>query len=107
FSALRHPNYRLFWTGQALSVLGQTMEFVALGWLVYGLTGSALSLGLTGLAQALPRIALVMLGGAVADRVDRRQLLIFVQAAVAALYFVLATLVILDVVQVWHAMVLA
>ncbi|MPZ14621.1 MAG: MFS transporter [Chloroflexi bacterium] len=107
FSALRHPNYRLFWSAQGLSVVGQTMEFVALGWLVYQLTGSALSLGLTGLAQALPRISLVMLGGAVADRVDRRKLLVAVQAVVAALYFVLATLVVLGIVQVWHVWGLA
>jgi MFS family permease len=107
FAALRHPNYRLFWSAQTLSVLGQTMEFVALGWLVYGLTGSAVSLGLTGLAQALPRIVLVMLGGAVADRVDRRQLLIAVQAIVAALYITLATLVFFEVVQVWHVWALA
>jgi len=83
------------------------MEFVALGWLVYGLTGSAVSLGLTGLAQALPRIVLVMLGGVVADRVDRRRLLIGVQAIVAVLYATLATLVFLEVVQVWHVWVLA
>jgi MFS family permease len=107
FSALRHPNYRLFWTGQTLSVLGQTMEFVALGWLVYDLTGSAFSLGLTGLAQTAPRIALVMVGGVVADRVDRRWLLILAQAATAALYSALATLVVLELVQVWHVMVLA
>jgi MFS family permease len=88
-------------------VLGQTMEFVALGWLVYQLTGSAFSLGLTGLAQALPRIFLVMLGGAVADRVDRRKLLVVVQAVVAAMYALLATLVVLELVQVWHVWILA
>ena len=87
--------------------MGQTMEFVALGWLVYQLTGSAFSLGLTGLAQALPRIALVMVGGAAADRVDRRKLLIGVQAVVAGMYFVLATLVVLQAAQVWHVWVLA
>ena len=103
FSALRHPNFRLFWTGQMLSILGQTMEFVALGWLVYDLTGSALTLGLTGLAQTAPRIALVMLGGVVADRVDRRWLLILAQAATAALYSALATVVVLGVVVVSEA----
>jgi MFS family permease len=107
FSALRHHNYRLFWTAQGLSVIGITMEFVALGWLVYQLTGSAFSLGLTGLAQAGPRIAFTLVGGAVADRVDRRKLLIAVQATVAALYLLLATLVVLEVVQVWHVWVLA
>ena len=107
FSALRHANYRLFWIAQGLSVLGITMEFVALGWLVYQLTGSPLSLGLTGLAQALPRIAFTLVGGATADRIDRRKLLIGVQATVASLYVFLATLVVSDLVQVWHVWVLA
>jgi len=107
FSALRHSNYRLFWIAQGLSVIGITMEFVALGWLVYQLTGSAFSLGLTGLAQAFPRIAFTLVGGAAADRIDRRKLLIGVQAIVAGMYIVLATLVVLEVVQVWHVWVLA
>jgi predicted MFS family arabinose efflux permease len=107
FGALRHANYRLFWTAQFLAVTGQTMEFVALGWLVYQLTGSAFSLGVTGLAQALPRIALVMVGGAVADRVDRRILLMSVQLIVAAMYATLATLVVLEIIQVWHVWLMA
>ncbi len=107
FAALRHPNYRYFWIAQGLSVMGMTMEFVALGWLVYHLTGSALVLGVTGLVQAFPRIALTLIGGAAADRIDRRKLLIGVQGVVAAMYFTLATLVFLEVVQVWHVWVLA
>src|SRR5438874_12653418 len=93
FSALRHPGYRVFWVAQGLGVMGQTMDFVALGWLVYLLTGSAISLGITGLAQALPRIALTFVGGAAADRVDRRKLLIAVQGSVGCFYLTLATLV--------------
>src|SRR5437762_3431996 len=79
FSALRHPNYRLFWSAQGLAVMGMTMEFVALGWLVYLLTNSAFILGLTGLIQASPRIALTLIGGVVADRIDLRKLLMGVQ----------------------------
>src|SRR5881396_1327331 len=86
FSTLRHPNYRVFWVAQGLAVMGQTMDFVALGWLVYQMTGSAVSLGITGLAQALPRIGLTLVGGAAADRIDRRKLLIAVQGTVGALY---------------------
>jgi MFS family permease len=107
FSALRHANYRFFWMAQGLSVIGITMEFVALGWLVYQLTESAFSLGLTGLAQAGPRIAFTLVGGAAADRIDRRKLLIGVQATVAAMYLLLATLVVLEFVQVWHVWLLA
>jgi predicted MFS family arabinose efflux permease len=107
FSALRHHNYRLFWLAQGLSVTGQTMEHVALGWLVYQITGSPLSLGLTGLMQVIPRIALTLVGGAVADRVDRRLLLVVAQGIVSALYVALATLVYLELIQVWHVWVLS
>jgi predicted MFS family arabinose efflux permease len=107
FSALRYPNYRLFWTAQGLAVMGMTMEFVALGWLVYVLTSSAFILGVTGLIQALPRIALTLFGGVAADRIDLRKLLIGVQGVSAAMYVALATLVVLDLVQVWHVWLLA
>src|SRR5438093_12488147 len=86
FGALRHPNYRVFWVSQGLAVMGQTMDFVALGWLVYQMTGSAVSLGITGLAQALPRVGLTLVGGASADRIDRRKLPVAVQGTVGALY---------------------
>lgn len=107
FSSLRSFNYRLYWLGQFLAVVGQTMEFVALAWLVYDLTHSALSLGATGLAQALPRMALVLVGGAVADRVDRRQLLVVAQGLSALLYSALGTLVVLGVAELWHALFVA
>lgn len=103
-SALRYPNYRLYWTGQVASVGGMTMEWVALGWLVYELTGSPLALGATGLAQSLPRIALVLLGGAIADRADRRRLLVYTQSLSALAYLVLATLTVAGIVQVWHVL---
>lgn len=106
-SALRYPNYRLYWIGQVVSVIGMTMDFVALGWLVYSLTNSPLSLGATGLAQSLPRIGLVLVGGAVADRVDRRRLLVLTQGICALLYCGLALLVIADQVQLWHVLACA
>src|SRR3954471_10012993 len=74
-SILRYRNYRLYWLGQFPSVLAQNMQYVAVAWLVLQLTGSPLALGLVGLAQSVPNIALSFLGGAVADRVDRRRLL--------------------------------
>src|SRR5262249_6881074 len=74
-SILRYRNYRLYWLGQFPSVLGQNMQYVAFAWLVLQLTGSPLALGLVGLAQSVPNIILSFLGGAVADRVDRRRLL--------------------------------
>ena len=75
-SALRHRNYRLYWFGQLFSVLAQNMEAVAQSWLVLEITNSPLLLGLTGLTFSIPTIALTLLGGAVADRADRKRIMI-------------------------------
>lgn len=74
FSALRHDSFRLFWTGHAVSVVGTWMQNVALFWLVYRLTDSPFLLGLLGVALFLPVSLLSLVGGVVADRVDRRRL---------------------------------
>lgn len=107
FSALRYRNYRFFWVAMLCSVLGQNMEWIALSWLVLQLTNSPLSIGLTGLAQAAPNITLTLVGGAIADRFDRRRLLMLTQALTALLYLLLATLVGQSLVQVWHVGVFA
>jgi MFS family permease len=107
FNALRSRNYRFYWGGQVISVMGQTMEHVALAWLVFLLTDSALSLGLSGLAQAAPRIVLSLIGGAVADRVDRQRLLIATQAVCGFLYFLIGFLVLTGMVQVWQVFAIA
>src|SRR5207237_1216176 len=72
FSALRYRNYRFYWLGQFPSVLAQNMQHVALAWLVLQLTNSPALLGITGLMQTIPNIALSFLGGALADRMDRK-----------------------------------
>jgi MFS family permease len=74
FAALRHRNFRLFWSGQALSVIGTWMQSVALYWLMYRLTNSPFLLGLTGVALSLPVLCFSLVGGVVADRVERRRL---------------------------------
>jgi len=106
-SALRHRNYRLYWLGQLSSVLAQNMEGVAQGWLVLELTNSPLMLGLTGLAFAAPTIALTLLGGVIADRADRRRIMILSQGVTALTFFAIATLVVLDLIALWHVMALA
>jgi MFS family permease len=106
-SALRHRNYRLYWFGQLFSVLAQNMEHVAQGWLVLELTNSPLALGLTGLAQAIPTITLTLLGGAVADRTDRRRIMIAAQSGVALIFLVLTALVMSKLAALWHVMALA
>jgi MFS family permease len=106
-SALRHRNYRLYWFGQLFSVLAQNMEAVAQSWLVLELTDSPLLLGLTGLTFAAPTIALTLLGGVVADRADRRRIMIAAQAGSASIFLIVATLVFTRWIALWHVMALA
>ena len=106
-SALHHRNYRLYWFGQLFSVLAQNMEAVAQSWLVLEMTNSPLLLGLTGLTFSIPTIALTLLGGAVADRADRKRIMIFSQIGSVMMFSLLASLVITDQVALWHVMALA
>jgi MFS family permease len=101
-SALRYRNYRLYWLGHFSSVLAQNMEMVAQSWLVLQLTNSPLLLGLTGLTNSIPTIALTLVGGVIADRADRRGIVLFAQAITSAFFFILATLVVSGRVRLWH-----
>src|SRR5215813_1047239 len=105
--ALRHRNYRLYWFGQLSSVLAQNMEGVAQSWLVLELSNSPLLLGLTGLSFAAPTIALTLFGGVVADRTDRRRIMILSQSASALMFFLLATLIVFQWIALWHVMLAA
>jgi MFS family permease len=107
FSALRHRNYRLYWFGMLVAVTGLQVQMVAQAWLVYDITGSTALLGLTGLMQAVPTLALTLFGGVLADRVDRRRLIMFTQAASGLLLFLLATLTLTGTVEVWHIFAIA
>lgn len=105
--ALRHRNYRLFFGGQLISLVGTWMQSVAQSWLVYRLTGSAVLLGIVGFASQIPVFLLAPLGGSVADRHCRRHVLIATQTAAMLVAFVLAGLTLTGRVQVWHIVVLA
>lgn len=100
FAALEHRDYRLFAGGQAISLIGNWMQQVAIGWLVLLLTGSPLLLGLVAGARALPVLLLGFVGGMVADRYDRRRLLIASNVAGGALSTLLAVLTLTDLVTV-------
>ena len=106
-SALRHRNYRLYWFGQLASVLAQNMEGVAQSWLVLEITNSPLLLGLTGLTFAAPTILLSLLGGVIADRADRRRIMILSQLASALNFLIIGTLVVTESIAQWHVMTLA
>ena len=107
FDALRYPQYRRFWFGNLASVSGQQAMWVVQGWLIYELSESPLYLGYVGLAGAAPAIALNLFGGVLADRLDQRRLIVWLQFASGALVLALATLTILDLVQIWHILAIA
>src|SRR5258705_4753582 len=81
---LRHRNYRLLYVGQAVSLLGTMITYVALPYQMYRLTGSSLSVGLLGLAELISLLATAFLGGMLADVVDRRRMALGTDIALAA-----------------------
>jgi len=107
FSALKHRNFRLFFIGQAVSLIGTWMHSLAQGWLVLKLTDSAFYLSLVQAMGSLPILFLSLIGGVVADRVAKRRLLIVTQTVSMVLAFVLAILVSLEMVRVWHVLAIA
>lgn len=105
FASLRIRDYRLFFMGQLISLVGTWMRMTAQGWLVYDLTGSKFLLGaVTGLGL-LPLFLFSTIAGALADRVSKRKLLIGAQSAMMLASLTIAILVATDLVRVWHLMV--
>jgi len=107
FAALRHRNYRLWFQGQLVSLLGTWMQATAQGFLVYELTRSPRYLGFVGFAAGVPTWALTLYGGVVADRFARRSLMLVTQTVMMLLAFILAALTFLHLVQPWHIILLA
>ena len=107
FAALRHPNYRLWFYGQMVSLFGTWMQTTAQGFLIFELTHSPAYLGLVGFASGVPTWLLTLYGGVVADRIPRRSLLALTQFCMMLLAFVLAALTFLRIVEPWHVLVLA
>jgi MFS family permease len=105
--SLRHRNFRLFAGGQIVSLTGTWVQLVAQSWLIYRLTGRATLLGLVGFAGQVPIFLLAPLGGAIADRFERRRILVVTQSIAMVLAFVLAALTLGGVVDEWHIVALA
>jgi MFS family permease len=105
--ALRNPNFRLFWSGNFLSNIGTWMQNVAQGWLVLSLTGSAFWLGVVGFAGSIPFLMFTLFGGVIADRVNKRRLLLVTQSIMMLLAFALAALAWLKIITVWEVVTLA
>lgn len=105
--ALRHRDFRLFWSGQLVSLIGTWMQSVGQSWLVLELTNSPFRLGLIGTLQFGPILLFSFLGGAISDRVRKRRLLIGTQSALMLQAFTLSVLVWSGYVQFWHVAALA
>ena len=90
--ALRHRNFRLFFGGQSISLIGTWMTRIATSWLVYRLTKSSLLLGTVGFAGQIPTFLLAPLAGVIVDRIDRRKVLVWTQALAMAQSLALAWL---------------
>jgi MFS family permease len=104
---LGHRNYALYWVGQLVSMSGTWIELTATTWLLYQLTDSPFLLGLGGIFRAAPIFAFALLGGTVADRVERRRLLLITQSSSVVTSLVLGTLVISGQVAFWHIYVIS
>ena len=105
--ALKYPAYRSYWFGTLASVVGFQMLQASQFWLVHTLEDSPLFLGYVGLANAAPAILLNLFGGVFADRLDNRRLIMVTQTLLASLIFLLATLTLTSVVEVWHVLGIA
>ncbi|WP_016934764.1 MFS transporter [Rhodococcus sp. R1101] len=107
FAALRGPNFRLYIGGQAISLVGTWMQTVAQSWLVLQLTGSATAIGIVLALQTVPMLLLGPYGGVVADRSDKRRLMIGLQTLMGVQALILGLLVVTDTIALWHVYVLA
>jgi MFS family permease len=102
FEALANPHFRWFWLGRLASSATMEMGTVAQGWLAYELTGSALALGLVTAGRSVARLILSLYGGALADRIEKRDLLVWTRAAMLVNPLILAFLILSGRLQVWH-----
>jgi MFS family permease len=105
--SLRHRNFRLFFSGQSISLIGTWMQRIALGWLVYRLTNSAFLLGLVGFAGQIPTFLLAPFAGVLADRHNRHRILILTQTLAMIQAMVLSFLVLFHLIEIWHVIVLS
>ena len=102
FSSLHHRDYRWFWLGRVLSSGTMQMGGVAQGWLVYHLTGSGFALGWVSAGWSISTLLLSLFGGTISDRVEKRDLLIYMRLGQLLNTLVLTVLIMTDLVQVWH-----
>ncbi len=106
FRALRHPNFRLFFGGQTVSLVGTWITRVATSWLVYRLTGSVLLLGVVGFCSQIPTLILAPFAGVMVDRLNRHKILVITQVLSMLQSFALAALSFADIITVRDVLLL-
>src|SRR4029453_1387552 len=104
--ALRHRNYRLFFSGQSVSLVGTWITRIATSWLVYRLTGSELLLGVVGFCGQIPTLLLTPFAGVIVDRLDRRRIMVITQVLSLLQSVALAVLTFTDLITVTQVLVL-
>jgi len=107
FASLQSPNYRLFFTGQGISLIGTWMQYVALSWLVYRLTGSVFLLGLIAFCNEIPNFILGPFTGVLSDRFNRHRLMIAAQFLFLLQALAMGLLVLTGLIAVWHIFLLS
>jgi MFS family permease len=107
FISLKYPNYRLWFFGQLISLVGTMTQSTAQGYLIYQLTQSPEYLGYVSFANGLPSWLFTLYAGAIADRISRRMMLVITQCSMLVLAFVLAFLTFTNLVQWWHILILS
>ena len=107
FRALSHKNFRLFVSGQSLSLVGTWIQQVAVTWLVYRLTNSAFMLGIVGFSGQLPLFVIAPFAGVLADKSNRHKLLLYTQSLALLQALILSILVFTEAIQIWQLIVLS
>jgi len=106
FRALKYRNFRIFFFGQSISLVGTWMQYIAMSWLVYRMTNSAFMLGVVGFASQIPAFILSPFTGVLADRRNRHKMLLLTQALALLQALILAILTMTGNIQVWHIIVM-
>jgi DHA3 family tetracycline resistance protein-like MFS transporter len=104
---LRHPDFRLLWTGMTVSLLGDGITTIALAWQAYELSDAPTAFSMVGFSMAVPHVVLLLVGGAVSDRFDRRKVMLMADLIRMAAVTALGLLAVYDLIEIWHMMALA
>lgn len=107
FSSFGSRNYRFFFTGQSISLLGSWMQTIAMGWLIYRLTGSKFLLGFVGFANQIPSFFLSPFTGVITDWFDRRKIMLWAQIIYLVQALLLSLLVLFNLIEIWHIIALS